>query len=50
VAQNLSQPLSGQEIGWAVPYVKRFPDAELSSLIAKAPWVRFWQWGGAPPD
>jgi poly(beta-D-mannuronate) lyase len=49
-AQNLSQPLSGQEIGWAVPYVKRFPDAELSSLIAKAPWVRFWQWGGAPPD
>ena len=50
VQQNVSYPLSGQEIGWAVPYVKRFPDAQLSAMIAKAPWVRFWQWGGEPPD
>ena len=38
------------EIGWAVPYVQRFPDPQLSAWIAKAPWVRFWQWGGAPPN
>jgi poly(beta-D-mannuronate) lyase len=50
VQQDVSQPLSGQEIGWAVPYVKRFPDAQLSAMIEKAPWVRFWQWGGAPPE
>jgi poly(beta-D-mannuronate) lyase len=50
VEQNVKFPLSGQEIGWAVPYVKRFPDAQLSAMIAKAPWVSFWQWGGEPPD
>jgi poly(beta-D-mannuronate) lyase len=50
VEQNTSVPYSGNEIGWAVPYVKRFPDAQLSTLIANAPWVRFWQWGGAPPE
>ena len=50
VQQSTSAPYSGNEIGWAVSYVKRFPDAQLSSLIASAPWVRFWQWGGAPPE
>ena len=50
VPQNTSTPYSGNEIGWAVPYVKRFPNAQLSALIANAPWVRFWQWGGAPPE
>jgi poly(beta-D-mannuronate) lyase len=50
VTQNIKQPYSGLEIGWAIPYVQRFPNPQLSALIAKAPWVRFWQWGGAPPD
>lgn len=50
VEQNVSHDLSGFEIGWAVPYVRRFPDPQLSPLIAKAPWVRFWQWGGTPPE
>jgi len=50
VQQNTSAPYSGNDIGWAVPYVKRFPDAQLSALIANAAWVRFWQWGGAPPE
>jgi poly(beta-D-mannuronate) lyase len=50
VKQDFSPPPSGLEIGWALPYVKRFPDPQLSAMIAKAPWVRFWQWGGAPPE
>jgi len=50
VQQNISAPYSGNEIGWAVPYVKRFPNAQLSVLLTNAPWVRFWQWGGAPPE
>ena len=50
VAQNVATPFTGQEIGWAVPWVKRFPNAQLSAWIAAAPTVRFWQWGGAPPD
>jgi poly(beta-D-mannuronate) lyase len=50
VEQKVSMPFSGQEIGWAVPYVKRFPNAQLSTWIAEAPTVRFWQWGGLPPN
>lgn len=47
--QNIAQVYSGLEIGWAVPYVRRFPDPQLSAWIARAPWVAFWQWGGGPP-
>jgi poly(beta-D-mannuronate) lyase len=50
VAQVVTLPYSGSDIGWAVPYVRRFPDAKLSALIAKAPWVRYTTWGGTPPD
>ena len=50
VAQVVSHPWAGLDIGWGVPYVRRFPNAELSALVAKAAWTRFWQWGGAPPD
>jgi poly(beta-D-mannuronate) lyase len=48
--QDIAQPFSGMDIGWAVPYVQRFPNADLSAMIAKASTVRFWQWGGAPPN
>jgi poly(beta-D-mannuronate) lyase len=48
--QKITLPFSGLDIGWAVPYVQRFPNADLSAMIAKASTVRFWQWGGAPPD
>ena len=50
VKQVVSLPYSGSDIGWAVPYVKRFPNAKLSELIAQAPWVRYTSWGGAPPE
>ena len=50
VRQVIPDPLAGLDIGWAVPYVRRFPDPEVSSLLARAAWTRFWQWGGAPPE
>ena len=50
VVQLVTLPYSGLDIGWAVPYVRRFPNPQLSALIAKAPWVRYTSWGGAPPD
>ena len=50
VAQVVTQPYAGADIGWAVPYVRRFPNPQLSDLIAKAPWVRFTSWGGTPPE
>jgi poly(beta-D-mannuronate) lyase len=48
--QTITLPFSGQDIGWAVPYTQRFPNADLSAMIAKASTVRFWQWGGAPTN
>ncbi len=42
-------PYAGSDIGWAVPYVKRFPDAQLSQWISQAEYTGFWQWGGLPP-
>ena len=50
VPQNLPAQIGGLEIGWAVPYAQRFPSPELSAFIAKAAWMNFWQWGGAPPE
>ena len=49
VEQNMPDSISGSDIGWAVPYVKRFPDAQLSKWIAQAQTTGFWQWGGLPP-
>jgi poly(beta-D-mannuronate) lyase len=48
--QEAKQPYGGLDIGWAVPYTERFPNADLSAMIAQAANVRFWQWGGAPPN
>jgi hypothetical protein len=48
--QEAKPPYAGLEIGWAVPYTQRFPNAELSAMIAQSANVRFWQWGGAPPN
>ena len=50
VPQNLPEQIGGLEIGWAVPYTQRFPSPDLSAYLAKAAWLNFWQWGGAPPD
>ncbi len=50
VAQLVTLPYGGSDIGWAVPYLRRFPNAQLSALAAKAQVVRYTSWGGAPPD
>lgn len=48
-AQEDADVTSGIYIGWAVPYVRRFPNAQLSMWIAQAHETSFWQWGGLPP-
>jgi poly(beta-D-mannuronate) lyase len=50
VVQNMPPKISGADIGWAVPYVKHYPDPQLSAWIAQAETTRFWQWGGLPPE
>jgi poly(beta-D-mannuronate) lyase len=49
VTQEDAEVTSGIYIGWAVPYVKRFPNAQLSAWISQAHSTSFWQWGGLPP-
>lgn len=50
IQQVVTRPYTGGDIGWAVPYVRRFPNPQLAALIAGAPWVRYTTWGGAPPN
>ena len=50
VAQNMPAKIAGADIGWAVPYVRHYPDAQLSAWIAQAEFLGFWQWGGLPPE
>ena len=49
VAQEDVDATAGTDIGWAVPYVLRFPNAQLSAWIAHARYASFWMWGGLPP-
>ena len=49
VAQEGADVTSAIYIGWAVPYVQRFPNAQLSAWLAQARSTSFWQWGGQPP-
>lgn len=50
VQQKMPDKIAGATIGWAVPYVKRHPDPQLSAWIARAEYTGFWQWGGLPPE
>ena len=49
VKQELETPWSGDQIGWAPPYVKRFPNATLSRYIAAAPSLSVPYLGGLLP-
>ena len=42
-------PPSAEAIGWAKVYVKRFPSATISALIAQAPSLSYMYLGGLPP-
>jgi poly(beta-D-mannuronate) lyase len=50
VPQDTSPQLEAWEIGWAKPYVHRFPNSQLSDLLAKAPNLSYTTWGGLPPE
>jgi poly(beta-D-mannuronate) lyase len=50
VPQDMPLGLDAWEVGWAKPYMRRFPDATLSALVSKAPNLSYTTWGGLPPD
>lgn len=49
VKQESETPLSGDQIGWAPPYERRFPDPVLQSMIANAKTLSVFYLGGLPP-
>jgi poly(beta-D-mannuronate) lyase len=49
VQQELSKPLSGDQIGWAPPYLQRFPNPALERMVQAAPSLSVYYLGGLPP-
>jgi poly(beta-D-mannuronate) lyase len=49
VKQEVPKRPSGDQIGWAPPYVRRFPNAVLAKMIADAPSLSVYYLGGLPP-
>jgi poly(beta-D-mannuronate) lyase len=50
VPQDMQRGIGAEEIGWAKPYLRRFPDAKILALLAKAESLSYTTWGGLPPD
>ena len=50
VQQEVPKTLTGDQIGWAPPYVQRFPNPALEQMIQAAPSLSVYYLGGLPPD
>jgi poly(beta-D-mannuronate) lyase len=48
--QEISEHPSGDQIGWAPPYYRRFPDPELKKMIEQASTLSVFYLGGLPPQ
>lgn len=49
VEQAMPAEIEPWEISWAKPYTRRFPNPEISALLAKAPRLNYTMLGGLPP-
>jgi poly(beta-D-mannuronate) lyase len=49
VQQEVPKIVTGDQIGWAPPYVQRFPNPALERLIRDAPSLSVYYLGGLPP-
>jgi poly(beta-D-mannuronate) lyase len=50
ISQEIPKIVSGDQIGWAPPYVKRFPNPALERMIQAAPSLSVFYLGGLPPN
>jgi poly(beta-D-mannuronate) lyase len=50
VQQEISKTLDGDQIGWAPPYVQRFPSPTLEQYIKSATNLSVYYLGGLPPS
>lgn len=49
VKQEVSTHPTGDQIGWAPPYLRRFPDPALKSFVGNASGLSVHYLGGLPP-
>jgi poly(beta-D-mannuronate) lyase len=49
VQQELPKTITGDQIGWAPPYVRRFPNPALERMVQAAPGLSVYYLGGLPP-
>jgi poly(beta-D-mannuronate) lyase len=49
VQQEVPKTVTGDQIGWAPPYVERFPNPALEQMIQAAPSLSVYYLGGLPP-
>jgi len=49
VPQVTTPQIEAWEIGWAQPWLRRFPDPVISELLSKASRLNYTTWGGLPP-
>jgi poly(beta-D-mannuronate) lyase len=49
VMQEVPAHPTGDEIGWAPPYLRRFPSADLKSFVTNASSLSVYYLGGLPP-
>lgn len=49
IKQEVPKRPSGDQIGWAPPYVRRFPNPTLTRMIEMAPHLSVYYLGGLPP-
>jgi poly(beta-D-mannuronate) lyase len=50
VQQEVPKIITGDQIGWAAPYVRRFPNPALERMVQAAPSLSVYYLGGLPPD
>jgi poly(beta-D-mannuronate) lyase len=50
IAQEVRLPPTGEAIGWAAPYNRRFPSPTLSKLLAECSNPSYMYLGGLPPE
>jgi poly(beta-D-mannuronate) lyase len=49
VQQEVPKIVTGDQIGWAPPYVQRFPNPALERMVQAAPSLSVYYLGGLPP-
>jgi poly(beta-D-mannuronate) lyase len=50
VQQEVPKTITGDQIGWAPPYVQRFPNPALERMVQAAPSLSVYYLGGLPPQ